>query len=218
MDEQVPECESALLVFLRYPEPGQVLLGLVESLGPVMACRLYAHLARRTLDEARRVAGVARYIFFDPPDRADEVDQWLEAYSDAFALAVQSDGDPGERMRAALHRIFSRNTVRRAVAVTAECPTLNRQAIESAFSALTRAPAVIGPTHDGGCYLLGMTRPIPFGFEDLDWVAGRVLEPMVVALRRRNLEPELLPVARRVETLDDLEAVWPRWRDEVGGG
>ena len=205
------------MVFFRYPEIGQVLRQLADSVGPETACRLHALMVSRTLVEASRVAGVARYVFFDPPERADEVDQWLMAHGDAFALAAQGDGDMGGRMRAALHRVFSRNTVRRAVVCGTDCPTVNQVFMESAFAALDRAQAVIGPTDSGGCCLLGMTRPMPFLFDEVDWGEGRVLEPILRTLRRHGIEPALLPVGRRVETVDDLETMWPNWRDEVAG-
>jgi rSAM/selenodomain-associated transferase 1 len=216
MEYQLPEFERALLVFVRYPEPGQVLTRLAESVGGEMACRIYDGLARQTLDEASRVADAARYVFYDPPECADEMDAWLRPHGDAFALAAQGDGDPGERIHAALHRVFSRNSVRRAVVIASDCPGLTVSVIEAAFRALDQARAVLGPSSSGDCYLFGLTDPMPFLFEQIEWSKGGVFEQALEILRRCNIEPVSLAPLRQVLVSEDLDLAWPGWRGELG--
>ena len=59
--------------------------------------------------------------------------------------------------------------------IGSDCPYLSPALIDEAFAALDRVDVVLGPSNDGGYYLLGMRSMTNTLFEDISWSTGEVL-------------------------------------------
>ncbi len=199
-----PAIRDALLIFVKYPEPGRVKTRLAAGIGDGPAADAYRRMAEHTLREALALEDAALYVFYDPPEREDEVAEWLAPLGGRFALAAQMDGDLGARMSAAFRRIFSRNTTQKVVVVGTDCPELDAQRIREAFAALDASPVVVGPAADGGYYLLGMRRFFPTLFEGIPWSTGGVLAETCRKAREQGVDVNLLGELRDVDTPEDL--------------
>lgn len=186
--------EPRLVIFARYPEAGKVKTRLIPALGPEGAARLYARLLEATLASAAgsglavelRITGAPREAF-----RA--------LYGDKLAIAEQGDADLGER----LARVPSP-----AIVIGSDAPALDAAVLRKARDLLKSHEVVIGPATDGGYYLIGFARPIPFAFNAIPWSTPEVLPETLRRLEAQGIEPALLPVLTDIDTPEDL-ADWP---------
>ncbi len=142
--------------------------------------------------------------------------RWLEDFRGSVSFHPQSDGDLGSRMSDAFRRSFAGGKHHRAVIIGTDCPGVDRKVIEQAFSVLEEYPVVVGPSRDGGYYLLGMTEDCPWLFESIAWSTDLVMSQTVHALEARQCEWAALPELQDIDTLEDLESLWPSWRKSCG--
>jgi uncharacterized protein len=97
-----------------------------------------------------------------------------------------------------------------AVVLNADSPTLPTAFLVETAEALTRPGdrAVLGPSTDGGYYLLGLKAAHRRMFEDIDWSTERVAEQTLERAREIDLEIHKLPAWYDVDDLDDLRRLY----------
>jgi glycosyltransferase A (GT-A) superfamily protein (DUF2064 family) len=93
------------------------------------------------------------------------------------------------------------------VIVSTDCPGVDRRGVLDALGQLAAADVVMGPTLDGGYYLLGLRAPQPLLFQNVAWAAGAVAaqtraRAQALGLRLRTLRP-----LRDVDTARDARLV-----------
>jgi uncharacterized protein len=192
------------ILFTRYPVPGAVKSRLIPALGADGAARLHRRLTERMAGRMREIArpGVEREVRYTGGTR-EAMEQWLGA---GFAYRAQCDGDLGDRLRDAFHEAFD-SGCERVVAIGSDAPGLTAAIIQSAFERLTSRAVVIGPSVDGGYYLIGMSRFIPEVFEGISWGSERVCEETLRSVTSLSLEAELLAPLADVDRPEDLPLV-----------
>jgi glycosyltransferase A (GT-A) superfamily protein (DUF2064 family) len=92
--------------------------------------------------------------------------------------------------------------------VGTDSPTVTRSTVIAAHEALDHADLVLGPTEDGGYYLLAVSVPQPRLFRDISWSTSTVLEETEARAREEGLTVHRLPTLRDIDTADDLRAEW----------
>jgi len=193
--------ERALLLFVRNPVRGKVKTRLAAGVGDDEALAIYG----RMLEHARQTALAVdchRFLFYsDVVERTDAFD------NQAFRKYCQPSGDLGARMDYAFSLPFKMGGYKRVLIIGSDCPGLTPALVEEAFDALLTHDFVLGPSVDGGYYLLGMTRWQRSLFENKRWSTDSVL-----ADTRRDIEAGggrlfLLPELRDVDTVADWEAL-----------
>ncbi len=117
-------------------------------------------------------------------------------------LLPQGPGDLGERLAGVLGQLCSGE--RPVLAVGSDCPGLTATRIRAAAAALGVADVVLGPTLDGGYYLVGLREPHSELFEDIPWSTAQVLEVTRSRAQAAGLKAELLEPARDLDTPEDL--------------
>jgi hypothetical protein len=200
--------DRALVVFVKHPVPGAVKTRLAAAIGPGAAAELYRALAEHVL-EATTPAGreYERLVFFDPPEARSEMRAWLPG----VRLLAQSGGDLGARMSDAVSRAFARGASRVAIVGT-DAPGLSRETVVEALAALDAADVVMGPTEDGGYYLLALREPRPELFAGIAWSTPLVAEATRARAAAARLAVRELTCRRDVDTVEDLRAEWPTVR------
>jgi len=193
-----------LIVFLKVPRPGFVKTRLAASVGAVHAAHLYRVMTERVLARTEREC---RVVFYAPADAGAEVQAWLP---DERAL-VQSEGDLGARMAAAFQWAFGDGAAR-AVLIGTDVPDLSHDVVRGAFESLRTHDVVLGPSLDGGYYLIGLRRPAPALFDGVAWSTPAVLGQTLERAESLGLCAASLPVRGDVDTLGDLRREWPRLR------
>jgi len=188
----------ALAIFLKAPRSGTVKTRLAAEIGDRRALRLYRVLVARTL-AAVREAGLDATIWFTPPDAASEMRFWLGDWD----FRPQSSGDLGARLAAAARAV---EPGRGWIALGADCPRLGAEHLREARVIVQRGEIVIGPSEDGGYYLIGGPTPLPEVFSGIPWSTDRVLEETRARLERAGVQWQELPALRDVDTAEDARA------------
>ncbi len=184
----------ALAVFVRWPEPGQVLPGIIPRLGAEGAAQVYEAFV------GDLVAGLP----LAPCDASLYSLDNSEGFRERFPgvpVREQRGRSEGQRLHACFEELLSRNP--QAVIVGSSLPDLHPRLLQSAFEMLDRREVVIGPTERGGFYLLGMREPRDV-FRGVTWGAPDVLATLLRNFERAHLDYGFFPTRQKIETYDDL--------------
>ena len=102
--------KRVILVFLKLPVPGKVKTRLAESIGDEAAAAAYEKLVTAVFERCGEALADRIVIAFDPPEKADQVKDWLapriELLDSEVSWIAQSPGDLGERLHSASQAIF----------------------------------------------------------------------------------------------------------------
>lgn len=185
-----------LVLFTRYPDPGQAKTRLIPALGADRAAAVHKRLAERTVDVMRESRLQIEIRFTGAPQR--DFEAWL---GDDLTYSEQGGGDLGDRLRAAIGDppvIF----------VGADCPDLRATHLEQAVEALDDHQVVIGPAEDGGYWLIGLAARHDWLFANMPWGTDAVLPETLARLSRRGVSPALLETLADCDRPGDLGR-WP---------
>jgi uncharacterized protein len=192
--------ERALLVIAKRPAPGQTKTRLTPPLSAERAADFYECLLRDTLDIARAVPGVTRWIAYSP---AGEI-AYFQNLAPDFQLVLQKGGNLGERLDNALSHCLNGGS-EAAVIMDSDSPTLPAEFVARAFVELNGADVVLGPCEDGGYYLIGVKEPQPRLLLEVQMSTPNVLRDTLGIAERAKLRTALLPPWYDVDTFDELE-------------
>ena len=138
-----------LMIFTRFPIPGESKTRLIPALGAEGAAALQRQMTEHTVRQARK-AGVPIEIRLTGGTE-EQMRDWL---GDDLQYAEQGDGDLGERMARAFQEHFDAGA-ERVVIIGSDCPSNHWKNIRKSFQCLEKSDCVIGPAADGGYYLIG---------------------------------------------------------------
>lgn len=192
---------QAAAIMARVPVPGQVKTRLVPPLTPAEAARLYAGFLQDTIDRLARLDDITPFVACTPPAPAGLPAGFVPP---EFSLLPQAGNDLGERLASVTETLFSRGATT-VVLCDSDSPTLPGQYIEEAFQRLRESDIVIGPSDDGGYYLIGMHRCIPRLFSGIPWSSADVTRRTIEVAGRLNLTVSLLEPWYDVDTAADLD-------------
>jgi rSAM/selenodomain-associated transferase 2/rSAM/selenodomain-associated transferase 1 len=196
--------DSALIIFARYPQSGVVKTRLASKLGKNWATQFYQSCAEHIFTEARKLPGnVAKYIFCAETTHLPEMRQWAGS---SFCYVAQTEGDLGEKMYHAFSTIFQHG-IQKAIIIGTDIPDLSADILNRSFKELTTYDTVIGPSSDGGYYLLGMKKLIPELFRNIPWSSEHVFEKTLREINKQNLTLAFLQELMDIDTADDVH----RW-------
>ncbi len=193
-----------LALFSRYPQAGHTKTRLIPALGPEGAAQVQRQMTEHILTQARALQAqqpCTLEVLFTGGNTGQ-----MQAWLGAVSLQPQSAGDLGARLTHAFAQAFQRGYTR-AVAIGSDCPDLDAPRLQQAFAALATHDAVIGPALDGGYYLIGLSRPIPELFQQIDWGTERVLHQTLAQAQIWGVAIAQLPPLGDVDCPEDL----PRW-------
>lgn len=191
-----------LIVFARFPEPGQAKTRLIPTLGAQQAARLHELLARKTFREARQVCSLGNRrleVRFAGGDR----DAMSQLFGQDLHYAEQQGDGLGDRLAHAVSVAFDEGA-RRVVVIGTDCPDLDASRISDAFRALQNHDVVLGPALDGGYYLIGLRVPQRELFRGISWGTEQVLQQTLDIARRLKRHVHLLPALADVDHPHDL--------------
>ena len=181
---------------------GHVKTRLAQRLGDQHALTLYRCFVADILATLSQGRHRVR-IFFEPAEAEDELADWL---GKKWELLPQIGSDLGGRMAAAFRQCY-RDGYRRVVLIGSDIPDLTNAVIDKAFDVLAQHDVAIGPSLDGGYYLLALRHPHwPSKiFENIPWGSAQVLARTIVALKQHASKVYQLPIHRDLDHYEDLE-------------
>ena len=195
-------------VFVKEPTAGNVKSRLAAVIGADPAARLYEAFLRDFLPRLEHLP-VHRVLAYTPDTGKDYFENWL---GDRFELEPQSGSDLGTRMSAFFERQFSRGA-RLVVLVGSDAPDLPIARIEQAFAELVHHDVVLGPSDDGGYYLVGMRRMIVDLFHGIEWSTAGVFDQTLQRLSELGIRPALLESWYDIDRPEDLYRLLAQMND-----
>ena len=193
------DAQRRLILFGRYPVPGRTKTRLAPVVGPLGAAELQRQWTERAVAvlKGSRLAPVA-FVYGDGTAR--QVGRWLG--HERIDLIPQVEGDLGLRMAAALADARHRGAAQ-VVLLGTDVPQMTLRHLEMAFAALADHDLVLGPTRDGGYWLVGCRKPVDI-FTGIPWGTAEVLSRTLQRARQQGVSPALLPPMSDVDTPSDL--------------
>jgi len=188
-----------LVIMAKAPRPGMVKTRLSQSLPSSAVTALYRCLLEDTVALAKSLSGVEVAVMCPESDK--------EELARLLVNTVEVVAQKGEGLAAGLISVFAHFTAaaqQRVIAFNSDSPHLSRSVLDSAFQTLETCDLVVGPTHDGGYYLIGAKAEYPSLFEDDGMGTRSALDRLLERARGLELSTSLTEPFYDIDVADDL--------------
>mgnify|MGYP006094210539 FL=1 len=191
-----------LIVYLKNPEPEKVKTRLQPHYSPEEAACLYRGFIEDTVETVSSIGADRCWAAYTPAGARSGIETFIPS---DWNLAPQVGDDLGSRMRQSLNASIATGADR-AILIGSDIPSLPGSHITSAISRLDNADVVLGPTNDGGFYLIGIRSTLPDIFSDVTWSTDNAFEQTAEGIRSKELMMSLIPPWNDIDTPEDLDA------------
>ena len=191
--------KNALVIFARDPLVGQVKTRLNPFLDLRTTCELYTCFLSDSLDTICAVESADYFVGIYPSSTSGFFERLDPSLS--ISTFVQEGKDLGDRMKNTFSARFAEG-YEQIVIIGADSPSLPLAYIRQAFG--SKQDVVLGPSVDGGYYLIGMRGKLVNLFDGIRWGEDTVLEETRQKLEESGVSLELLPFWYDVDRSDDL--------------
>ena len=218
-----PRVATLLGMFAKHWQPGKVKTRLAQAVGESHAAMIHAFFVLALVERLQQVAQ-RRVLAFAPPEAEKAFGCVVKG---RWELAAQAGGDLGERMERFLTHALA--AADRVVLIGSDSPDVPKAVLDEAFAALQKHDVVLGPSADGGYYLVGVARRLPPIFADIAWSTPDVWTQTTSRLRAAGIGWHELPpwydvddlaglqeLARRLTAADAAEPRLVQLRRELG--
>ena len=191
--------DRVLVIMAKAPRPGAVKTRLAPSLSPAAIIDFYRCLLDDTLALARSLGEVEVAIMCPAPD----VNELARLAGDEVSVVAQR----GEGLAAGLTSVFAyfaEERQRRTIAFDSDSPHLPRSVLEEAFEMIAAQDLVVGPTNDGGYYLVGARASYPTLFTRDGMGTTSALETLLSCARALELSVAFTEPFYDIDVAQDL--------------
>ncbi len=189
-----------LIIFTRYPEAGNVKTRLIPALGEKGAERLHREMVEHTIAQTRYFENETEVHFTGGSPKL--MKRWL---GDRLLYQKQTGSSLGERLENALKTAFAAGE-KKVIVIGTDCPDLTSDHINKTFNLLSSSNLVLGPTFDGGYYLIGLKKLYRELFQEISWGSNKVYCQTVQAAGILKLKTVHLEKLADVDRPADLPA------------
>jgi uncharacterized protein len=191
--------DCVLVIMAKAPRPGLVKTRLAPSLPVEAVTALYRCLLDDTIALAQSLGRVDVAMMCP----ASDIDDLARLVGDAVHVVAQT----GEGLAAGLTSVFAEFAVagqKRIIAFNSDSPHLPASVLSGAFEALATCDVVVGPTHDGGYYLVGAKAAHPGLFNGDGMGTSNALDTLLERVRALGLSVRLADPFYDVDVVNDL--------------
>lgn len=198
----LPPTSSAIIVFAKAPIAGQVKTRLCPPLTPDEAASLHGSLVLDILERCQSLKGYDRILAGTPSPHHP----FFRAMEARFKIPVwdQQGEDLGARMAGVFKQALGA-PYRSVVVIGTDIPGINGPLLTAAVKGLQDHDVVLGPTVDGGYYLIGLRSPVPDLFENMPWSTDQVYARTKQKIQELGFTLKILPTLRDFDTVEDLQ-------------
>ena len=205
---------NALVIFAKWPLPGQVKTRLCPPLRPDQAAELARCFLLDTVERVSRIEEVQVWVAFTPAESELRFRTLLPA---SVRYLPQRGNDLGERELNIFIDLFEKAAPRVAI-MGSDIPSVPLAYLRSAFDLLKNpdCDAVLGPSRDGGYYCIGAQAGragLPALFEHIEWSTEKVMQQTLRQARLHNLNIRLIPRWYDVDTVEDMRKLAEQLQD-----
>jgi uncharacterized protein len=192
--------KRALIIFAREPEDGKVKTRLLTHFDAAAVTGLYKAFIQDVVHTARQVRCDEKFLYYTGSDQP----WFLQQFQDDFCLRPQSGADLGERMAHAVCACQSDGFVY-SVIIGTDCPSLTFGQIQQAFEELEECDLVLGPSPDGGYYLIGQNMLYPRLYSNIEWGTDNVFNQTLKRAKELQLNVTHLSPQQDVDVYENLK-------------
>jgi rSAM/selenodomain-associated transferase 1 len=190
---------NALVIFVKNARRGHVKTRLASSLGEDKALAIYLALCERVRNVCLGFSGKC-YVYYSEYIPS-EPDLWFD---DFFIKRKQYPViDLGLRMKAAFNELLPVHSS--VILIGTDIPHLTTHILEESILLLKNTDVVLGPSDDGGYYLIGMKKTNDYLFQNMTWSIDTVLSESIQRINMNNAIYHLLKKLPDIDTADDWE-------------
>lgn len=193
--------EPALVIMAKQPAVGRTKTRLCPPLAPAEAAALYEALLQDTIELGASLQGIQLAIAVTPPEA---VEYFRHTSPPGTLLLPVAGADIGDCLDQVLSRLLAAGNPK-AIAINSDGPTLPAAYLAQAVTLLNSADVVLGPSEDGGYYLIGLREPSPGLFVNIEWSSNRVTAQTLARAEAMGLRVAQLPPWYDVDTVADLD-------------
>ena len=194
--------QTAVVIMAKMPEAGAVKTRLCPPLAPQTAAGLYRAFLLDKIAQVRRLAQASPTIAYTP----EESRGFFAELAPDFTLILQQGADLGERLANSFAQCFAAGYTG-VLAIDSDTPTLPTDFLQQAVQvvATPQTEVVIGPTEDGGYYLIGLRALHRELFTDMAWSTAAVVPETKQRAAAKGLNIAWLPSWFDIDTIEDLQ-------------
>lgn len=197
---------KAVCVFAKPPRPRRVKTRLLAELTAQEAAEVHLACVRDTARMAGGIGGARKWFLVAGNYETARQLARRAALNRRWCLGVQVGRDLGARLDFCFQALLGEG-MRKVAVIGTDTPWMGAARILRAFELLDRAEVVLGPTEDGGYYLVAARRHVPEMFRGIRWGTSRVLRQTLRALRAAGVSYRLLPRDFDLDRPEDLRRV-----------
>lgn len=193
--------KQAVICFTRVPRAGHTKTRLLPVLEPRQCEDLHWAFLKDLADRYRELDAHLFIAYTPDPD-------WekLKGVFPPAGYIPQKGNDLGERMYRAIRKVWDLG-YESIVLTGADLPLMTAEHLLSGFEALEENDIAIGPTSDGGYYLIGMKAPSREVFRVEGYGGATVFENTLAAAKAAGLTVGIAAKCDDVDTPEDLRAL-----------
>lgn len=207
------DARPVMAIVAKAPRPGAVKTRLCPPLTAEDAAELHRAFVADKVEQVRSVTAARGAIVYTP----DEGRGFFESLAPDFVLIPQQGSDLGARLVTSFDRFFAEGHPAAAF-IDSDSPTLPREFLLQALDLMASpdVDVVLGPSADGGYYLIGLRKACPALFTRMPWSTPRIFAETTARARQLGLRVASLPPWFDVDTGPDLERLESSLRNTPG--
>lgn len=187
---------------------GKVKTRIAATTGDHKALNIYLRLLEITRNNLHQLTDVHKHLYYSDQVLSD--DAWA---NESYRKMKQCEGNLGHKMKMGFRDVFDtigKEQKSKVLIIGSDCPEVSATIINSAYALLDRHDIVVGPTYDGGYYLLGMNDYFPFLFDGIAWSTEDVFDQTQQIISKHKLSFATLPILNDIDIEDDWMAYQKR--------
>lgn len=202
--------KKAIILFIKFPREGEVKTRLAKDIGQKRATHFYQKCVEKIIHEIRelkRTHPIELFVYVSNSKDLSLCRNWL---GEDFSYFSQRGEGLGQRLINASNDVFKIGYESLLIAGS-DIPELSVKIFKKAFENLKNADFTIGPSPDGGYYLIGMKKPEPDVFNNISWSTDKVFGQTIDKIQSLQKVYTTLPSLRDIDTFEDFKA----WRNSL---
>ena len=189
--------KTAIIIFIKNPDLGRVKKRLALSLGDEAALEVYQQMLAHT-QHITRALSIDKFLYYDR--EAVSNDNWPD---DIYQKRLQEGVTMSARVSNAFNEVFDMGYEHVAL-IGSDCLDLDERIIRLAFRQLEHFDSVLGPTRDGGAYMLGLNEFRAEIFNVPGWGTSNLAAELLKAIHQAKKTCFLLSELPSITTVEDL--------------
>ena len=188
---------SIIIVLAKAPILGEVKTRIGKNIGMDRSKWIYEQLLSHTSNVTKKTK-IMTVLFKNKNNEKLE-----NLFKHSVKSKLQLGENLGEKMTNAFQWAFKKK-YKKIVLIGTDLWTLNKKIITDSFKLLDKCDLVIGPSYDGGYFLIGMKNPDGNIFKNIPWSTNNVLEKTILKIKDRKIS--FLEIAKDIDSFSDVKS------------